>query len=313
LWALSTVVAAQQDTIGNFTVPDGNLTLPYEFQSFGLDFDLLPGSDGRAIYDISWELMDGTQEEASNLVVDVVIINTVTTHTGYDFPPSLPKGEYHMRVNVTTNTTSPPSSVQNLSARSPTFTLLPTFQCKDPGPYPNISSPESSDFTSLVVGYPHAGIVFNVDDTDVAAYGDQFDFGYRDDRNVFGAGISSLTFEWLKVASDGSLSHIATYPTDGNGNGLHYSFSDGPFALGTMKFRVNYTNQIQDGPVKPGDLVSFLSQEIYVAGTTKSGNTCEGVPGKSAAGSSGAGSIRIGAIQVLIPLLFSFILTFFTK
>jgi len=72
LWALSTVVAAQQDTIGNFTVPDGNLTLPYEFQSFGLDFDLLPGSDGRAIYDISWELMDGTQEEASNVVVDVV-------------------------------------------------------------------------------------------------------------------------------------------------------------------------------------------------------------------------------------------------
>jgi hypothetical protein len=212
-----------------------------------------------------------------------------------------------MRINVTTNTTSGPSSVQNLSTRSPTFTLIPTFQCKDPGPYPNISSPDASDFTSLVVGYPHAGLVFNVDDQDVASHGDQFDFGYRDDRNVFGAGISNLTFEWLKVASDGSLSHIATYPTDGNGNGLHYSFSDGPYSLGVMKFRVNYTNQIQDGPVKPGGLVSFLSQEMYVAGTTKSGNTCEGVPGKSA-GSSGAGSIHNGAIHVIFPMLLAFVI-----
>jgi hypothetical protein len=72
LGALATVVAGQQDAIVNITVPDGNLTLPYEFQSFGLSFDIKPGSDGRAIYDITWELMDGTQEEASNTVVDIV-------------------------------------------------------------------------------------------------------------------------------------------------------------------------------------------------------------------------------------------------
>jgi hypothetical protein len=167
-----------------------------------------------------------------------------------------------------------PNPVEQLSTLSPTINITETTppgcgKGKTPDLFSNVDSPTSSAFTSFFLTQPEPGQnIIRVAESDgiyEATIGAvSFAWSYRNGYNHDGGGISNLTAQIIK-SSDGSDVGVVFDPTENAISVNGYSFQDHPeLTIGSYKLRITYNNEVQDGTVAPGGLVTYTSEEWNV-------------------------------------------------
>jgi len=230
----------------------------------------------------------------------------------YHWPPNLPPGQYHLRIN---NSVLFEGGVQNLSVRALDFNVTASspIGCglgRTPGSFIATPSPSSSSFTSVSIFEPYAGENFFLDDGDNSPQSFiQVQSVYRDRRNDFGRGISNLIIQVLDN-SNGSV--IATQHVSGPILDLIH-LENIPLAKGgTYKLRVQYVNDVPDGLVLPGGLVTLTSGELNVLPSHTNCTDPNSVSSLSGPiGTSGSTRIRMTICQIFsfaLAVTFVFIL-----
>lgn len=252
-----------------------------------------PVSEVSTALDSSIEIISGPAEAAGSNVVDLAVIHDVYRIADYYYPANLPLGLYHARINSTLNTTRSigQSDIQLVTARSATININTSspIGCgsKVPAPFTNITSPSSSTFTSMYIEKPSAG--YNVGKTTLLSSADMaVNLEYRDQRNFLGKGISDVTAQILDSTTSQPVGPPQT-PVNPSTR-LSVKFSDVPMEVGgSYKIQMKYRNNVQDGTVNPGDVVTFTTEPFNVVTLEDWRSNC-GKISSSGSGPSGSGS-----------------------
>lgn len=222
----------------------------------------------RAFYDFdeNVEIIAGPAEAAGNDVVDIVAMHLIYSTKTYWFPASLPLGLYHARINSNITSTSSSGGYKNyqVSARSPTINVTTSFPIgcgpKVPSPFTNVASPSSPAFTSINIHEPSAGhnVVFS-NRTSLPPIMN-IEWLYRDQRNDMGAGISDVSAQIIDSATSSPVGPAQKRFRLSPIGFASAKFADVPMEVGgSYRVVLTYKNNIQDGLVSPGNVVTFTT------------------------------------------------------
>ena len=193
----------------------------------------------------------------------------------YHFPENLPFGDYTVRVNATTldatSTSSDPINPRAITGSSPPIHVNALFANQSlgcgkgqvPNSWQNLSSVNSSSYTSLRLTAPYPGMNLIVQDDPKA----QVDLSWtiRDDTNGGMNGITNITFQFLQTDGKTTVGSPITLSLDEATAQTYRVDADiVPFNYGAYKVGLTYYNKFQDGLVAPGNPVNFVSEEFNI-------------------------------------------------
>jgi hypothetical protein len=286
-------------------------------------------------FDTSVELMSGSPNSSDASVVDIVgkiflflpflsyNLNALagcnfTTSTGifYVFPTNLKTGQYFVRINATvqafdasgTRLNKFLSHSANSNGINVTSNNNPPIGCgsgKTPDTFAAITSNTTAPYTSFILLQPQPGTNVFVDSQNVSTGSIAMAWNWRNGANIltedftFNGGISNFTVT-VQNSGDGTIVGKPQQIGLTESNSLPLEFADYPVKAGeSYKLIVTYNNEVQDGPVAPGGLVTFTSGEFNVisAGT----NCSTGSTSSANGGGSSSDGGKPSAASVLQP------------
>ncbi|KAJ7582986.1 hypothetical protein C8J56DRAFT_1099855 [Mycena floridula] len=172
--SVALVFAATPDTLQKITAPTTiDLSKPPIIQD--ICWDVFFGGAFRTATTTLISLVAGSEDNSDAEVVDVIrhiFDNSLGTNCfAYFWPTSLVPRQYHVRINVTTNSTES-DSVQQLSGVSNIITVGPQYNVtcgQSPGNFVDVSSPTSPAYTSLYISKPAPGLEIPLTDLEFSA------------------------------------------------------------------------------------------------------------------------------------------------
>ncbi|KAJ7218258.1 hypothetical protein B0H12DRAFT_1329348 [Mycena haematopus] len=256
--------------------PGLNFTSFDELYSLGFDWDMVDadGYDVNFVWtevDATVELMSGPSAQALNSsVMQPLSTSSFDDVTYIDLPPNLPNGAYHLRVTSVVNTTITSTTIQTLTADGADlhWTRPNTGVGCGPGLQPNpfvpIKDVNDPRFTSFVLVYPYAGQNYPL----VNYSNIQPGWDWRIRNNWGAEGITSVEVQVLNATSGIPVLENAI-PVNADTLEGFSSLALNPVELGLQAnaqymLQFKYVNTVQDGPVLPGAIVTYIGDMFNV-------------------------------------------------